>query len=159
MKLLVFVLKNLCGNLILLICLSSIKTSYPAQIRLTKNNVKIPNTKKYNIILTLSFVRYDKSEHRKKIGNNKNESFLPISILASNVLSEYKKLMAYISQKAINMKYTNLLLYWALFTLNPSSKTPLNIVVIKMAIMIYVAILQEKGMTKAYEINKMYSLS
>lgn len=159
MKLLVFVLKNLCGNLILLILLSSIKTSYPAQIRLTKNNVKIPDTKKYNIILTLSFVRYDKSAHRKKIGNNKNESFLPISILASNVLSEYKKLMAYISQKAINMKYTYLLLYWALFTLNPSSKTPLNIVVIKMAIMIYVAILQEKGMTKAYKINKMYSLS
>jgi hypothetical protein len=75
-------------------------------------------------------------EHKKYKGNKKNGSFLPIWNLASAELSEYKKLMANINQNAMNIKYVNLFLYCSWFILNPSSKTPLKIVVTNKAIII-----------------------
>ena len=90
--------------------------------------------KKYIIVLILSLVRYDKLEHKKYKGNKKNGSFLPIWNLASAELSEYKKLMANISQNAMDIKYANLFLYCNSFILIPSSKTHFKIVLINNAI-------------------------
>ena len=73
-------------------------------MRLVKNRANIPKTKKYIIVLTFFFVRYDKFENKKNNGSSKNDSFLPICILASAVFSEYKKLMAYNAQKAMDIK-------------------------------------------------------
>jgi len=82
---------------------------------------------------------------------------LPICTLASAEFSEYKKLIAYIAQKAIKVRYINLCLYCSWFALNPSSNTPFKNTLANNAIITYVAIRQEKGRLKANNANKIYS--